>query len=85
VTTPLMITVVLTISVPCAHLGRTLVQLTLSYLALRHSKPAERKDILHALAPALSAVEAPETSNARPRHSEPTANCQAGHQNRNVM
>lgn len=58
-TTSLVIAALLGIGL-CAHLGRTAVLLTLSYLALRRSEPAERKEILAALGPVLDAVVAPE-------------------------
>ena len=48
-----------------AHLSRTAVLLALSYLALRRSEPAERKEILEALGPVLSAVGPPR--QGRPR------------------
>ncbi|MGH3824322.1 MAG: hypothetical protein ACRDRA_16050 [Pseudonocardiaceae bacterium] len=55
-----MIAALLGISVLCAQLGRTTVLLVLSYLALRRSQPDERKEILEALTPALSAVGSPD-------------------------
>ncbi|MGH3994770.1 MAG: hypothetical protein ACRDSN_20200, partial [Pseudonocardiaceae bacterium] len=55
-TTSLLITTMLASGVLSAHLGRAMVQLGLSYLALQGSKPTERKQILEALAPALDAV-----------------------------
>lgn len=58
-TTSLVIAALLGIGL-CAHLGRTAVLLTLSYLALRRSEPAEREEILAALGPVLGAVVAPE-------------------------
>lgn len=58
-TTPLVIAAFLGIGLLCAHLGRTAVLLALSYLALRRSKPDERKEILEALGPVLSAVGSP--------------------------
>jgi hypothetical protein len=59
VTTSLLIAAPLGIGLLRAHLGRTAVQLVLSYLALRRSKPGERKEILEALGPVLGAVGPP--------------------------
>jgi hypothetical protein len=56
VTSSLLIVALLGIGFLCAHLGRTAVLLALSYLALRHSEPDERKEILEALGPVLGAV-----------------------------
>lgn len=74
-TTPLLISAVLGIGFLCAHLGRTAVLLALSYLALRRSRPDERKEILEALGPVLSAAgpreptkaALPSDTNARPQ------------------
>lgn len=59
-TTSLLIAALLGIGFLCAHLGRTAVLLALSYLALRRSKPNERKEILEALGPVLGAVGSPD-------------------------
>jgi hypothetical protein len=56
VTTVSVIAALLGVSVLCPHLGRGAVPLVLAYLALRRSEPAERTEILTALAPALSAA-----------------------------
>lgn len=58
-TTSLLIAALLEIGYLGAHASRTTVLLTLSYLALRRSKPDERKDILEALGPVLGVVELP--------------------------
>jgi hypothetical protein len=60
VITSLLIAAPLGIGLLGAHLGRTAVLLALSYLALRRSEPAERKEILEALGPVLGAVRSPE-------------------------
>lgn len=76
-TTSLLITALLGTGLLCAHLGRTAVLLTLSYLALRHSEPDQRKQILEALGPVLGAVGAEprtptlSTDPARPPHRRP--------------
>ena len=57
-TTSLLIAALLHIGFLWAHVGRTTVLLTLSYLALRRSAPAERKEILEALGPVLGATQA---------------------------
>lgn len=59
-TVSLLIIAILGIGFLCAHLGRTAVLLALSYLALRRSEPAERKEILEALGPVLGAMNSPE-------------------------
>jgi hypothetical protein len=66
VTTSLLITAPLVIGLLCAHLGRTVVLLALSYLALRRSEPGERTEILDALGPVLSAVGPPSQGLLRP-------------------
>ncbi len=65
-TVSLLITAVLGINSLCAHLSRTTVLVTLSYLALRRSQPAERKELLQALAPVLRAVASPPTTAPPP-------------------
>ena len=57
-TTSLLIAALLEIGFLWARVGRTTVLLTLSYLALRRSAPAERKEILEALGPVLGATHA---------------------------
>lgn len=59
-TTSLLITALLGVGLLSAHLGRTAVLLALSCPALRRSHPSERKEILKALAPVLSAAGSPE-------------------------
>lgn len=59
-TVSLLIIAMLGIGFLCAHLGRTAVLLALSYLALRRSEPAERKEILEALGPVLGVMNLPE-------------------------
>jgi hypothetical protein len=56
VTASLLTAALLGSGILCAHLGRTAVLLALSYLALRRSEPAQRKEILEVLGPALGAV-----------------------------
>jgi len=75
--TPFMITALLAASVSCAHLGRTIVQLALSYLALRHSKPAQRKEILQALTPAIAAVGEGDKSHTQPATATERRSCRA--------
>lgn len=55
-TISLWITALLGTGFLCTHLAHTAVLLTISYLALRRSKPDERKEILEALGPVLGAV-----------------------------
>jgi hypothetical protein len=55
-TTSLLITAALAIGPLCAHLSRAAVLLALSRLALRHTQPAERGEILHALTHAFTAI-----------------------------
>jgi hypothetical protein len=68
-TTSLLIAALMGISFLCAHMGRTVVLLTLSYLALRRSEPDERKEILEALSPALGSVVSPASPHSPSSHS----------------
>jgi hypothetical protein len=65
VTTCLLITAVTGIGLLFAYISRTIVLVALSYLALRHSKPNDRKEILRELGPVFSAVEFPEPRQQR--------------------
>lgn len=53
-TTSLLIAALSGIGLLCAYISRTVVLITLSYLALRDSKPNDRKEILRELGPVLS-------------------------------
>ena len=55
-TISLLITAAVAFGSLCAHLSRAAVLLALSRLALRHTEPAERSEILHALTRAFTAI-----------------------------
>ena len=48
--------IVVGLNVIAAHLGRTLVLVVLTYLALRRTEPADRHAVLTALRPVMTAV-----------------------------
>jgi hypothetical protein len=70
VTASLWIALILGSSPLCAHLTRATVLLTLSYLALRHSEPDKRSEILRALVPALHGTTSPRSRRGGCRPSE---------------
>lgn len=58
-TTLLLLITALTAASLVARAGRAVVQLSLTYLALRHTTPHQRIQILYALRPALAALNQP--------------------------